>query len=355
MSGPDQIFVVGTGRCGSTLISNMLRLHPEVTSLSEVFSFVTDLGSRVARALPDREITGEELWSIVGTAWPRQNLMLRHRVAMPEVLYDWERKDMRFDGQHGVPAIAQAALPHLSRDPDGWFAALEREVPTWPSAPTGIQYQRLFAWLNERNNGKCWVERSGGGLRLVKRFARHFPDARFVHVLRDGRDTALSMSKHRGFRMVFACFQMLETLGVDPFESSDRRWEEDMPDDLAALLPEHFTADAFERFQTPAPLCGHYWAGEIAQGLEELEELAPERLYTVRYEDLLASPEPTSRALIGFIRGGVDEAWVKRAAALVRAPRSRVSDLSPREQAHLEEACRPGFEALGARGLLDIA
>ena len=28
-------FVVGTGRCGSTMLSNMLREHPKVLSLSE--------------------------------------------------------------------------------------------------------------------------------------------------------------------------------------------------------------------------------------------------------------------------------------------------------------------------------
>jgi hypothetical protein len=352
MKTPGQTFVVGTGRCGSTLISNMLRLHPEVTSLSEVFSFTTDLGARVAEALPDRDVTGAEFWAIVATAWPRQNLMLRHSVAMPEVLYAVGREGMRFDAERGVPAICQTALPHLTDDPDAPFAALEREVPSWPSAPAGVQYQRLFAWLTERDGGACWVERSGGGLRLVKRLARHFPDARFVHILRDGRDTAISMSRHRGFRMVFACFQMLEGLGVDPFESGDRRWEEDLPDDLAALLPERFTAEAFEEFETPAPLCAHYWAGEIAQGLEELAELAPDRLLTLRYEHLLEAPESTARALIAFIRGEVDETWVTRAAALVRPPRSRRDELSPRERVHLEQACRPGLEALRAHGLL---
>jgi hypothetical protein len=39
------VFVVGTGRCGSTLVSNILRAHPGVLSLSEFFTFITDLGT----------------------------------------------------------------------------------------------------------------------------------------------------------------------------------------------------------------------------------------------------------------------------------------------------------------------
>ena len=35
-------FVVGTGRCGSTMLSNMLRGHPHVLSWSEFFALITD-------------------------------------------------------------------------------------------------------------------------------------------------------------------------------------------------------------------------------------------------------------------------------------------------------------------------
>jgi hypothetical protein len=34
---PDARFIIGTGRCGSTLLSRMLRLHPRVLELSELF------------------------------------------------------------------------------------------------------------------------------------------------------------------------------------------------------------------------------------------------------------------------------------------------------------------------------
>lgn len=40
-------FVVGTGRCGSTMLSNMLRQHPRVLSLSEFYASVVDFGRRM--------------------------------------------------------------------------------------------------------------------------------------------------------------------------------------------------------------------------------------------------------------------------------------------------------------------
>jgi hypothetical protein len=343
-------FVVGTGRCGSTLVSNLLREHPDVASVSEFFSFVSDLGCRLAQTFPEGPVDGPTLWAMISTPWPRQSLMLRHDVAMDEVLYPWKGGG-RFDASTGVPAVSQATLPHLSASPDALFDALREAVLAFEPAPIGTQYARLFGWLARRFDRSCWVERSGGGLRVVRRMRQHFPGARFVHIVRDGRDTALSMSRHPGFRMVFAAFQMLEGLGVDPFESADRRWESDLGDDVAALLPERFSRAAFLEFETPPPLCGHYWSGEVKEGLEALADLGPDRLLTLRYEDFLVAPAETSGRLIAFIRGEVDEAWVGRVTAMVRAPRSAWQALEPRERSRLDAACAPGFAALAAQGL----
>lgn len=347
----DATFIVGTGRCGSTLVSEVLRLHPEVASLSEVFSFATDLGCRIDRVFPTDPMSGPQVWAVLGSAWPRQNLMLRHDVAMDEVLYPW-RGGHRFTAQTGVPAICQAALPHLSADPDTLYDALGSFVRALPTADAGTQYRRVFEWLAERHGARCWAERSGGSLRIVRRLREAFPEARFVHLVRDGRDTALSMSRHAGFRMVFAAFQLVEGLGVDPFESPDRRWESDLSDELAALLPERFTREAFLALDTPPPLCGHYWSGEIRAGLKDLQGLGPDRLLTLRYEDLLAQPADSASRLIAFLRHGeVDPAWVARAAARVGRGRSQWRTLPERARAQLERACAPGLEALAAQGL----
>lgn len=349
-----QVFCVGTGRCGSTLVSSILRLHPHVTSISELFSFVTDLGSQVDEAFPPQDVDGRAVWQLLAGRWPRQNLMLRHDVAMDEVLYPWRDGTHRFNARDGVPAISQVTLPHLTDDPDRLFDELERAVVSFPPAPIAVQYRRVFEWLASRQRARAWVERSGGGLRIVRRLIEQFPDARFVHIVRDGRNTALSMSRHNGFKMVLACYQMLETLGVDPFVSEDREWEADLPDDVAGLLPERFTREAFVDFEAPPPLCAHYWSGEIVEGLRVLGGLPPERLLTLRYEDLLLDHGPSIRKLVDHVlgqEGACDESFVRRAASLLAGPRSSWKDLPPDVRAQVDAACRPGFDALAEIGL----
>jgi hypothetical protein len=339
-------FVVGTGRCGSTLLSTMLREHPHVASLSEVFSFSTDLGGRIAESFPDGPVDGPAFWRIVAGAHPKISTLLRHGLVMDEVLYR-PRSGGRFTADGGVPALLQTALPHLSETPEELYDALEADVVEWQAAPVATHYRALFDRLAASAGRAGWVERSGGSLRIAARLARAFPDARFVHLVRDGRDCAMSMSRHFGFRMALVAAQLTEILGVDPYESSDRTWEGDVPDALAPFLPELFDPDAFRRYETAIPLCGHYWAGECAAGVAELAAL-PDRVLVLRYEDLLTDPRSVLRRLARFVvPGPVDEAWVDRAAAQVKAPRSHWAELPARTVAELNEACRPGFAALG--------
>lgn len=349
----DQVFVVGTGRCGSTLVSSLMQSHPEVTSISEFFPFITDLGSRVGPAFPEGDVTAAQLWDLLATCRPRQNAMLRLDVAMPEVLYPWKDGHHRFDATSGVPPVAQVTLPHLSDDPDALFDRLRDAVADFAPAPIGVQYRRLFDWFSRHEGTACWAERSGGSLRIAHRLLEHFPEARLVHLVRDGRDTAVSMSQHTGFRMVFSSFQIMETLGIDPFETGERPFAEDLDDDLAALLPEHCTREAFLGFATPPPLCGHYWSGEVIEGLSAIGDLGEDRLLTLRYEDFLETPRQTVNRLGDFLRRGkIDEAWARAAAASMRPPRSAWRELPPKLRDQLEYACAPGFAALAAHGIV---
>ncbi len=343
------VIVVGTGRCGSTLLSQMVRQHPDLLSVSEVFSFTTDLGTRIERAFPVGALSGAEFWNVLSSPQPRQSLLLTHGLQMPEVIYPWERG--RFE-PGGLPPIMQGMVPHLDGlDPDVLFDELAAEVCRWDAAPVDVHYRRFFSDLAARFGKRQWVERSGGSLRVVERLVEAFPEAAVVHIVRDGRDTALSMSQHIGFRMAILCGFQIEQLGVDPFESSERTDEADLSDELADTLPENFTAEAFERFDLPPSLCGHYWAGEIVSGLTALEKVPPESLLTLRYEDLVCAPVDTVARLGSFIGAEVRSDWLAESAALVRNERPRWPKLGISQQEELARACQPGFDALREVGL----
>ncbi len=348
MNAP-QTFVVGTGRCGSTLLSHIIRSHEDLLSVSELWSFTTDLGMRIERAFPPGEVGGSQFWGILATPQPRQSMLLAHDLQMEEVIYPLETG--RFEADE-VPPILQAMLPHLEgADPDVLFDEMAACVQTWGPAKVGVHYDRLFSMLARHLNKSQWVERSGGSLRVVERLMATFPEAKFVHLVRDGRDTALSMSRHIGFRMAILCGMQAEELGTDPYESNDRSDEGDLSDELAQTLPELFSRQAFAEFDLPPSFCGHYWSGEIVAGLEALAKLPHESLLTMRYEDLLDDPSTAVKQLGQFIDCEVSDDWVAKAAAMVRKTSPRWTELADAQLVDLHQACLPGFEALEQHGL----
>lgn len=340
------VFVVGTGRCGSTLVSNILRTHPGVLSLSEFFTFVTDLGTLIPPAFPAGVIDASHFWSILSTPYHKQNLMLRTGVAMDEVLYPCTPTS-RFHAESGVPAILQTTLPHLTPDHDALFDEVRAYVLAQPPAEIQQHYTHLFEWLQRRFQRRVWVERSGSSIRIIERLHRHFPDARFVHIVRDGRNCALSMSKHYGFRMVMLAFQLTEIMGCDPFEDDNRAGVDDLPDDLYPFLPEHFDPAAFRAYDAAPSLYGHYWSGEIIQGLEVLSHLPVEQVLTLHYEDFLTDCVSTTGRLIRFIDPPLtDEDWLRQVTRLIRPANSAWEQVPEKEKAFLQTACDPGFAAL---------
>lgn len=349
MSTPP-VLILGTGRCGSTLLSEMIRDHPQALSVSELFSFLSDLGMRIEQVFPRELLTGRRFWELLAEPQPRQSILLRHGLQMPEVIYPWDRG--RFTAEHGVPPILQGLLPHLDPvDPDTLFDEIGREMAARPEASIGEHYRAFFGHLQQRFAKDFWVERSGGSLRVAARLIDAFPEARVLHLVRDGRDTALSMSRHIGFRMALLCGLQAEMLGTDPYESDDRSEEEDLTDDLAAVLPERFTPGAFDDVDLSPAFCGHYWSGEVMNGLDTLGGLPADRLLTVRYEDLLTEPSGTIETIGRFLNDRPCPRWVARATELVEHRPSRWTALPTAERHELELACRPGFEALADHGM----
>jgi fatty acid desaturase len=78
MDGPAPLFVVGTGRCGSTMLSDLLREHDRVLSLSEFFCFTTDFGGRIAQAFSPEPVDSAQLWEIIAGARQHALTVLNH-------------------------------------------------------------------------------------------------------------------------------------------------------------------------------------------------------------------------------------------------------------------------------------
>ncbi len=327
-------FIVGTGRCGSTLLSRMLAECPPLASLFEVLN-----GLDAARRFRAEPMDGPEFAALATAEQPFLTAVLRRGYPVEEVIYPFGRG--RFRRGEPMPYISGACLPRLSDDPDALLDALLDFARGLPAAPPARQFRRLFDWLAARHGRRHWIERSGSSIEYLPALAAAFPEARFVHLHRDGPETALSMREHHAYRLPISLLYQAPVEGNRPATDFG-------PIDLAAAPRPDDPISRILAARPPAPYFGRYWSDQLARGLAARERLGG-RYLELRFEDLLAAPRAALARVADFLELPAGP-WLERAAALVgSAPPSRLGALPADEARALVEACRPGAERLAAR------
>jgi len=321
------------------MISDVLNLHPDVLSLSEVFSLLGPL------ALFRKRLSGRAMWALCSRQNPALRMLLSADRIPSEILYPFDDPHARY-AMHNVPPILCTMLPHLTPDYEDLYDELGPIVRARPRAVLAAQYRYLFEWLREHFDRRVWVERSGGSLMSVPRLRRLFPEARVVHVYRDGRDTALSMSRHPAFQITLATMDKLQRLGLRPLENTA---EAGPVGSLLALL--------FMRLVNPGKMIrrsfdlaayGGLWSQMILRGQKLLAALPAERFLALRYEDVLKDPHEKLQELIAFIDPALsNDAWLREAARIPLPNPPRYLSLDAETQRRLTDACAPGLQALG--------
>ena len=334
------VLVLSTGRCGSTMVSNILNLHPRVLSLSEFFTGVGLKAFRFRRTGADR------MWRLYSRQSYRTRLLVRE--PFEELIYPFDDPDSRFT-RSDAPPIALAALPHITKEHDALFDELEPVVRSQPRQSPADHMRQLFGWLCERFDRDVWVERSGGSLVFAPRLLSEFPEARVIHVYRDGRETALSMSRHYPFQLYLATLKKLRPRVTDvaTLVEGVRRWSRINPW-LELLLPLLVKPDNLQFDNLGLADFAAYWNAMIGLAHDVLDDLPPDRLLNLKFEDMQAEPEAEIRRLIRFIAPSLeDEDWIREASAIPGRRPSKFAKLDAAEQSAIVEACRPGLERLG--------
>jgi hypothetical protein len=330
-SGMNLTFVVSTGRCGSTLLSQLLRANPDILSISELFGLVSIKG-RLAGHLD-----GREFWRQIADPVPFIDAMIRGGLALPEFLYPYTTG--RFTPETGVPFISHMTLPMLTDDSDGLYDWLAAIVPCWPARPVPDHYRHLFSLLSDRFGGTAIVERTGGSIRELAHLRRAFPEARFIYLSRDGMDSALSMSKHAGCRIPV----LAEAAGARA------RSEQGPPADRATRQDTRVPIiDAKWIMECEIPLAsfGDFWSTMTLNGAAELLEIPLDRWTTIRYEQLVLDTAASLRRLARFLGVPSSPEWLSWAANQVRPEKIDPSaTLAPKDLAELRAACSPGYAA----------
>jgi hypothetical protein len=187
----------------------------------------------------------------------------------------------------------------------------------------------------------------GSGPRIVEKNPNHtwiaetllavFPDAKFVMIVRDGRDTALSLSEKPWHR--------LDSLGSGRYE----------PGGYAYGPQPHFyiEPERREEFASTSDLhrCAWIWRRHTEE-IERLSGLLPaDSRLEVRYEALLERPEEVLPAVLSFLGDSSLSSERPVLAAAESGHRSSIgrwrSRLSPEEVAVIEDECGPILHRLG--------
>jgi len=327
-------FIVGTGRCGSTLLSQMLGEHPGALSVFELFN-----GIDMARRFAPEPIDGESYGALIGAEQPFVTAVLRRGYDVAEIIYPFDAGRHRRD--EPLPWILVAMLPRLAKDPDALFDEVMARVKEHPRQSALSHHRTLFAWLIQRLGKVFWIERSGSSFDYLGELIRHFPDARFLHIHRDGPEAALSMIHHHAYRLP------ISLIYGAPLDDGTRLADLG-PLDLHAAPTGRDPISRVLASRPPPAFFGRYWCDQVLHGYRALRALDASRYAEVRFEQLIERPRETLAEIASFLALPDGGGWIERAARLVHGlPARRVPELESAERDALETACRPGQVLLG--------
>lgn len=243
----EPFFIIGSGRSGSTLLRLMLASHSRIGIPPETWYLL-----RIPQDIPsDRPLTPEEVDAVVRT-------MTGH--------YRWP--DMKFEAAAFRVRVASLDRPDLR------------------SIIEAVYKQHL-----EPEGKVRWGDKTPGYIEIVPRLSRLFPEAKFIHIFRDGRDVARS-------------YQVQGWYGRG-LSSNSKEWMETM------AFNEHLRSSVY--------------AGKILQ---------------LRYEDLVADPEATVRRICDFLEEKFEPGMLHW--------QERIDELVPEREAGIHGKLRDDIDAASA-------
>lgn len=243
MSDTRFVFVLGTGRCGSTLVHEIMARHRDA-------GFVSNVDDN----LPGRDLAGRwnsALYRRTPLATTTKGRLLRYAPSEAYRLLD----------EQVSPLISTPFRDLTADDVTPW---LER------------RFREFFERRASSQNSPIFVHKFTGWPR-AEFILRILPEARFVHVIRDGRAVANSWIQmpwwegHRG--------------------PSQWHW---------GALPEAYAAEWDQSGRSFVLLAGLAWKLLIDAFEAARRRIPDDRWLEVRYEDVVAAPRETMGAVLDF-------------------------------------------------------
>ncbi|MDX6653250.1 MAG: hypothetical protein QOJ38_2031 [Solirubrobacterales bacterium] len=162
---PDPVLIGGTGRCGTRALASIVGQHSRYRRIHTECNFHCS-----PQALPG---------------------LLAGAVSMESFLEDlrgrwWERRN-----SYGKPSGLHRRIPRETLE-----AAIERFEPAFAADPEGASSRLIRDILDpiaEAARKPSWVEMSKHNVQAAPTLLGLLPDAKVIHIIRDGRDVASSV------------------------------------------------------------------------------------------------------------------------------------------------------------------
>jgi hypothetical protein len=235
-------FVLGTGRCGSTLLHELVARHPDV-------GFVTNIDDRVGTSAAGR--VQASLYRRLPAAATQKG---RARLAPSEAYRALDREVS--------PVIAESARDLEAADAVPWLAE---------------RFRRFFAERAASFGAPLFLHKFTGWPR-ARFIDRVLPETRYVHVLRDGRAVAASWLQTDWWR---------GHLGPSGWHFGP--------------LPDAYEKEWDASGRSFVLLAGLAWKLLIDAFDDARREIGDERWLELRYEDLLADPRGRTADVLAFL------------------------------------------------------
>ena len=254
----DPIFIYGTGRCGTTILQRILSNHNNLFSLRYESRFIT---------------SQDGLMSVLNRGHDAKSFS----AFKGKILGEWFRNINRA----GTPEEYIGGLCANIADINTIKPLIEdlyKELLLSKIREEEINAVRQFIngifdlAMNETEK-KRWLEKTPTNILYMNELLEIFPEAKLIHIYRDGRDVAASIIAN-GFWPI---------------------WKND-------VLP------VYTRLKSKSVKnCAIYWREFLRFGFKQAQDLPPNRCVHIKMEDLISKTEETLRRICDFIGEDFDD------------------------------------------------
>ncbi|MDX9742041.1 MAG: sulfotransferase [Gammaproteobacteria bacterium] len=253
------VFLVGAGRSGTTLVYKLLCLHPHAAYISNYDEWFLPAGRVAGMVAGNLDAKLAAWFGRKGNAYFVRRPILKRMFPTP------------VEGESIYRRCGMPLFPGRDYRPD------ERTI---------ARMRRSFDAIRRGACGRLLISKRTSNNRRIPALEATFPGARYVHIIRDGREVADSLlrvewwSRHRVWWDGRTAEQM-ERSGEDSLIIAARNWVYEMK--------------------------------ELAWGLSTVD---PCRVMELRYEDLLANPVDHLLRIFSFIGLDREDGCLEAAALL---------------------------------------